>query len=84
MTNRTFTVTLTSCVVGIGVCWVVGLTLAVVNVFIGPDLGPLAVAFLIGGGVMTVCRSLDRHDHRWTEAYEVGKEVGVRRLRDKV
>lgn len=84
MTSRTFTFTLTACTIGIAACWTVGLSLAIADIFIVPNLGAVAVAFLIGGGVLTVCRELRRHDHNWTEAYEAGKEVGVRRLRDRV
>lgn len=82
MTNRTVTVSFCSIVVA--VCWVVGVTLAVINTIVGPDLGALATAFLIGGAVLTVCRALERHDRNWSAAYEVGKEVGVRRLHDRV
>lgn len=84
MTTTSKTVTVTVCSIVVGACWVVGLALAVADIFIGPNLGALAVAFLIAGGVMTVCRALDRHDRNWADAYEIGKEVGVRRLRDKV
>lgn len=85
-TNQTVTVTI--CTLVVSSCWLIGLALAVADIFIGPNLGALAVAFLIAGGVLTVCRALDRHDRNWADAYEVGKEVGeevsVRRLRNKV
>lgn len=74
------TVTLHTVVVVI--CWIAGLSLAVANAFVGPDLGALAVAFLVGGATLAIHGRLERHDADWTTAYEAGKEVArVRQLR---
>lgn len=74
--------TITLHTLAVVILWIVGVGLAVTNAFIGPDLGALAVAFLVGGATLAVHGRLERHDAEWSTAYEAGKEVArVRQLR---
>lgn len=80
MTDRTFTVTFRAIIIGL--LWLAGGVLAVVNIFVDRDLS-LVGALCIGAAmVQSISARLDRHQREWTLGYEMGRE-SVRRLRSQ-
>lgn len=76
----TCTVTWNSLIAGI--CWLLGMGMAVADVFLDLHLTALAVSLICIASVRTIKGYVDRHDANWTAAYEVGREVEkVRRIR---
>lgn len=79
MASNTITITMHSLIVAI--CWLFGLTFAVIDVIFVPDWAALSTAFLVLAATMTVKRRVDKYAADWTTAYEAGREVGAENLR---
>lgn len=61
--------------VGAVACWIIGLTGAVINVFIEPDIGTIAAAFLSGAICLTVRGAIVRSATSTAQAFQLGREA---------
>lgn len=78
MGDRSISISLSSATVA--VAWVVGLALAVADIFVTHNLAAVATVFLVLGAVLSVRAHVNQHAANWAAAYEVGKEAGLRRI----
>lgn len=60
-------------------CWTLGLIGAVVNMFIGPDLGAIACGFFVAGGCLSVRSAITRSALSSAEMFQLGEEAQRRR-----
>lgn len=76
------TFTITACSLIKVACWLIGVGLAVAEIFLRMHLGALSICFVSTAAVLTIKGFLDAHAGNWTQAYEIGREVAkVRRIR---
>lgn len=56
--------------------WVLGLALAILNIFIDPDVGGLAMVLAAAGATITVRGFFCQLSKRELAAFELGREAG--------
>jgi len=77
MSNRTISL----CTVVVTVLWLSSITLAIFNLFVGPDLSALSVLCGIAAAVLTVRAGQQRDKCEFEMAYELGQQSAVRRVK---
>lgn len=56
-------------------CWTTGLIGAIVNAFIGPDVGAIGAAFLAAATCLTLRVEMRRASRSMAQVFQLGKEA---------
>lgn len=80
MAPMCFTITVRT--IFVGLLWVAGIVVSVLDALTETRLTALAVALMIGAATLSVLSRVDRYAASWETAYDAGREVAkVRQLR---